>query len=82
MIVPNSGTGGRVILKSDLIALEADRLRALCGFTDQERQVFDLRLRGKSLVEISMELAVSTATVSRRIAAIGKKVKKTTLPKE
>lgn len=63
-------------LKHDLTTPEADRLRALCNFTDEERQVFDLRIRGKSVVEISMAASMSEATVKRRLCAIRKKTAK------
>lgn len=61
-------------IKSDLTAPEADRLRALCNFTDEEREVFDLRIRGKSIVEISMVLNMSERVVYRRLANIKNKI--------
>ena len=61
-------------LKRDLTAPEADRLRALCNFTDEERAVFDLRIRDKSVVEISMALHLSVAITKRRLSSIRKKV--------
>lgn len=61
-------------LKNDLTQPEAERLRALCNFTDDERTVFDLRIRGKGVVEISMACSMSTATVHRRLAGIRRKV--------
>ena len=61
-------------LKTDLTTPEADRLRALCNFTDEERQVFDLRIRGKSVVEISMALNLSTASTKRRLQSISRKI--------
>lgn len=63
-------------LKHDLTAPEADRLRALCNFTDEERQVFDLRIRDKSVVEISMALSLSVASTKRRLRSIRTKVAK------
>lgn len=63
-------------LKRDLTAPEADRFRALCNFTDEERQVFDLRIRDKSIVEISMALAMSVSTVNRRCQTIRRKIEK------
>ena len=61
-------------LKHDLTVPEADRLRALCNFSDEERQVFDLRIQDKSVVEISMALNISTRTVDRRLSGIKKKI--------
>lgn len=53
-------------LRKDLTAPEADRLRMLCNFSDDERKVFDMRIRDKSNVEISMALQMSVRTVNRR----------------
>lgn len=53
-------------LRKELTAPEADRLRELCNFSDDERQIFDLRIRDKSNVEISMTLKMSVRTVNRR----------------
>ena len=63
-------------IKRDLTAPEADRLRALCNFSDEERQVFDLRIRDKSIVEISLALKMSVSTVNRRCQTIRRKIEK------
>ena len=63
-------------LKHDLTTPEADRLRALCNFTDEELQVFDLRIRAKTVVEISMAANISEATVKRRLRSIRDKTTK------
>jgi len=63
-------------LKHDLTAPEADRLRTLCNFSDEERQVFDLRIRDKSVIEISMALHMSVASTKRRLQSIQRKVHK------
>lgn len=63
-------------LKRDLTTPEADRLRALCNFSDEERQVFDLRIRDKSVVEISMALNLSERTVHRRLFSIKNKIRR------
>lgn len=63
-------------LKRDLTTPEADRLRELCNFSDEERQVFDLRIRDKSVIEISMALHMSVASTKRRLQAIRQKVNK------
>lgn len=66
----------RMNLKHDLTVPEADRLRALCNFSDEERQVFDLRIRDKSVVEISMALSMSVASTKRRLCSIRTKIAK------
>ena len=61
-------------LKGEFIEAECDRFRQLCNFTDDERAVFDLRVKGKNIVEISMKLSMSEATVNRRIKSIKRKI--------
>lgn len=61
-------------LKSEFTKPECDRFRELCNFTEDERKVFDLRVTDHSIIEISMKLCMSEATVNRRIKAIKKKI--------
>lgn len=61
-------------LKKDLTAPEAQRLRELCNFSDEEEQVFALRIRDKSVVEIAMALHLSEASTKRRLQSIRRKV--------
>ena len=61
-------------LKGEFTKPECDRFRELCNFTEDERQVFDLRVTGKSIIEISMTLCMGEATVKRRIKGIKKKI--------
>lgn len=61
-------------LKGEFTGPECDFLRANCNFTREEKQVFNLRVAGCSLVEIAMELNMSESTVSRRIRAVKKKI--------
>jgi DNA-binding NarL/FixJ family response regulator len=55
---------------------EYQRLLEQCPFTDEERRVFDLRRRGKSVVEISMALNMSPRTVGRRLDSVKNKIAK------
>jgi DNA-binding NarL/FixJ family response regulator len=55
---------------------EYQRLIEQCPFTDEERRVFDLRRRGKSVVEISMALNMSPRTVGRRLDSVKNKIAK------
>jgi DNA-binding NarL/FixJ family response regulator len=55
---------------------ECENYRHGCNFTDGELAVFDLRVKGKSRVEISMSLAISIATTDRRLRGIYEKVNK------
>lgn len=61
-------------LKGEFTEPECDRFRALCNFTEDERKVFDLRVKGKSITEISLALCMADATVNRRIKAIKRKI--------
>lgn len=61
-------------IKCEFTEPERVRLREMCNFTPEEREVFELRTSGRSLVEISMALCISEATVSRRIRAIKRKI--------
>jgi DNA-binding NarL/FixJ family response regulator len=53
---------------------EYQRLIEQCPFTDEERRVFDLRRRGKSVIEISMALNMSPRTVGRRLDSVKNKI--------
>ena len=58
---------------------ECEHFRKVCNFTDDERAVFDLRVRGKTEVEIYIALqdtchAMSIATIERRLSSIKKKI--------
>lgn len=61
-------------LKGEFTGPECDYLRSVCNFTREELEVFNLRVSGCSLVEISLELCMSERTVQRRIAGIKKKI--------
>nr|DAO55941.1 MAG TPA: FocB protein-alpha, helix-turn-helix, TRANSCRIPTION.4A [Caudoviricetes sp.] len=63
-------------LKKDLTKAECVKLREECNFTDEERAVFDLRVAARSVVEISMSLHLSEATVYRRLRNIKRKIVK------
>lgn len=64
------------MLLKELTAPECDQFRTLCNFTEEERQIFDLRVRGKSIVEIQIALNLSESTVNRRIRGIKSKIKR------
>lgn len=55
------------MLLHNLTEVECKRYRRDCNFTDSERAVFDLAVRGRSRVEIALSLAISTAPA----AAVG-----------
>ena len=49
----------------DFTIPELDRFRALCNFTEDEMTYFNLRSKDKSNVQISLEMNVSEAQVSK-----------------
>lgn len=61
-------------LKTGLTRPECAKFRRLCNFTAEELAVFDLRVQGYSIVEISTALNLSDSTVSRRIRNIKVKI--------
>ena len=61
---------------AEFTARECDYFQAACNFTAPERAVFDLRVRGCSIVEIAMELHVSASTVDRRVRAVKRKIER------
>ena len=52
------------------------RFVSRCSFTDEEKEILDLRRKGKSIVEMSMILSMADRTVSRRIDSIKQKILK------
>ncbi len=63
-------------IKTEFTQPECERFRRECNFTDEERMVFDLRVRACALVEIQQRLNMSESTVNRRIKNIKRKIYK------
>lgn len=63
-------------IKNDLTVPECERYRRDGNFTDEELFVFNHRVRGHSVVQISMEGNMSTRTVDRRLRSIKAKIDK------
>ena len=63
-------------IKTEFTEPECDYFRRMCNFTEDERAVFDLRVKGKSIIEISMKLPMAERTVNRRIKDIKRKIHK------
>lgn len=61
---------------SEMTEFERDRYRRYAGFTDSEREVFDLRARGLTIQETADAASLSTATVNRRIRSIKLKMRR------
>lgn len=63
-------------LKTGLTKPECEFYRQQCNFTDEELAVFDLRVRGCSLLDIQNKLCMSESMVNRRINNIKRKIYK------
>lgn len=63
-------------VKFDFTLKEYEYFCKECMFSEEQEQILKLRIKGKSIVAISMELHTSTATVSREIRKIKKKILK------
>lgn len=47
-----------------------------CNFTERQQEIFNMRRKGKSIVEISMTLYTSERTINREIKKIKNKILK------
>ena len=63
-------------IKTEFTEPECDRFRQECNFSDEERAVFDLRVKARSIIEIQSALNMSESTVNRRIRNIKRKIYK------
>lgn len=61
-------------IKTEFTRLECERYRRDCNFTPEEREVFELAVQGKTNIQIGMELSLSQRTLSRRLAAVKRKI--------
>ncbi len=58
---------------------EAENIKSLIYFTEDELKIFEMWLREKSIIEMSLELNLSTATISRRKKSVLDKIKRALL---
>lgn len=63
-------------IKTEFTEPECERFRRECNFSDEERAIFDLRVKACSIIEIQHALNMSEATVNRRIRNIKRKIYK------
>lgn len=63
-------------IKTEFTERECNRFRQECNFSDEERAVFDLRVKACSIIEIQNALNMSESTVNRRIRNIKRKIYK------
>lgn len=53
---------------------ELDEFRRLCNFTPREREVFEARAKGQSVIETRFSLSLSERTIERDSAKIRTKI--------
>lgn len=62
--------------KFDFSKTEYEHFLDQCPFTDEEKEVFKLRRKGKSVCCMSMKLNVSERTIKRRVKSVNNKILK------
>lgn len=60
----------------DFVEWELQKFRDECNFSEEELEVFEMKAKDKSIVQISMALNISESKVSVIVARIKKKIKK------
>lgn len=55
---------------------EYQRFLERCPFTEEEKKILEMRRKGMSNVQISMELNICDSTVTNRVNSICKKILK------
>lgn len=63
-------------LRTEFTEPECEWFREVCNFTQNELNVFNLRVKDHSRVEIAMKLGMSVSTVDRNIRGIKRKIHK------
>ena len=63
-------------LRTEFTEPECEWFREVCNFTQNELNVFNLRVKDHSRVEIAMKLGMSVSTVDRNIKGIKRKIHK------
>lgn len=62
--------------KLDFNKKEYDYFIEYCNFTDRQKEILDLRRKGKSIIEITFITHLSESTVFRELKKIKKKILK------
>ena len=61
-------------IKFDFTLKEYEYFCRECMFSEEQEEILKRRIKGESLIKISMELSISTATLGREIRKIKKKI--------
>lgn len=59
---------------SDLGKKEIENIKVTINFTDEEKTIFELLIRGKTIKEISFRMDISIRTCERRVKKIRDKI--------
>lgn len=62
--------------KFDFSYDEYQRFLERCPFSEEERQILEMRRKGMPNVQISMELNIGVSTITKRVKSISKKILK------
>lgn len=60
----------------DFTKPELDKFREQCNFTEDEMQCFDLKAKGMTNIQLSMQLAMSESKVSMTMKRVRTKITK------
>lgn len=60
----------------DFVEYELQKFRDECNFTDDELECFNLKAKNKSIIQISMQMNISEAQVSKLTKRIKRKILK------
>lgn len=58
----------------DFTVPELDKFRALCNFTDEELEYFELKAKDKSNIQIALAMNISEAKVSKLAKRVRNKI--------
>lgn len=62
--------------KFDFSYDEYQRFLERCSFSEEERQILEMRRKGMPNVQISMELNIGVSTITKIVKSISKKILK------
>ena len=65
---------GSIKLNSEFTTAECEHFRRECNFTEEELSIFNMRVRGKSNLEVALKLCMSESAVDRRVKVIKRKI--------
>ena len=64
------------MLKFDFTKDEYEKIKEQIMLKDEYLEIFEMKIKGYSIVEMSMKLHLSTRTINRRIKEIRKRIER------